>query len=239
MSTPIEPELPSPSADSLAKATSELNNLLQIISGTSSLIGNAEQAGSSSAEYLAMLRACIERTEKLAAQLGEHAGGTDEKRRMRPELAGFVRARKKSSSATVKHSILVVDDEPMALTLMERVLGDAGFHVVTAQSGFECVDIFRQQPFRFDAVLLDLSLPFMDGEETFARLRDLRAEIPVVLCTGFIEEERLNRLMASGLTGFLRKPIAPDEVVSVVRSILESVKYTSRNWNADGMSAVV
>jgi CheY-like chemotaxis protein len=158
---------------------------------------------------------------------------------MRPELAALVKVRRKQSPALIKHSILVVDDEPMALTLMERVLGEAGFHVVTAQSGFECIDIFRQQPYRFDAVLLDLSLPFMDGEEVFARLRDIRAEIPVVLCTGFIQQETLNRLMASGLTGFLRKPIAPEEIVGVVRSALESVKYTGGHWNADGMSAVV
>ena len=68
-------------------------------------------------------------------------------------------------------------------------------------------------------------MPFMDGEETFHRLREIRTDVPVMLCTGFIQNDRLERLMSAGLSGFLRKPFAPDEIASQVRAILESVKY--------------
>ena len=67
--------------------------------------------------------------------------------------------------------ILVVDDEPAARVLANRVFSEAGFEVVTVQSGFECLERFRKQPHGFDLILLDLSMPFMDGEETFRRLR--------------------------------------------------------------------
>src|SRR5437764_8446442 len=69
--------------------------------------------------------------------------------------------------------ILVVDDEPAARVLANRVFTEAGFEVTTAQSGFECLDKFRVRPNWFDLIVLDLSMPFMDGEETFRRLRSL------------------------------------------------------------------
>jgi len=49
--------------------------------------------------------------------------------------------------------------------------------------------------------------------------------MPIVLCTGFIQSDRLERLMTDGLSGFLRKPLAPDEIIGSVHSILESVKF--------------
>jgi CheY-like chemotaxis protein len=223
----------------MCKSTSELNNLLQIISGTSSLIQTSGEDRESSEKYLAMLRASIERAEKVAADLTEQAGGTRQKVAMHPDLSGFVRPKTSPDSAKTKQSILVVDDEQMALTLVKRILTDAGYDVVTAQSGFECLDLFRQRPFNFHLVLLDLMMPFMDGEETLQRLREIRADTPVVLCAGFVQQDRLDRLMSAGLAGFLRKPVAPDEIVSLVRSMLQSVKYSRGNVNSGGVSAVI
>jgi CheY-like chemotaxis protein len=69
-------------------------------------------------------------------------------------------------------------------------------------------------------------MPLMDGEETFSRLREIRPDIPVMLATGFIQEERLERLKSVGLAGFVRKPIPPDELILSVQAILEFVKYS-------------
>jgi len=217
------------SKESVSKATSELNNLLQIISGTSAEIGNLWEGSNSSEEYLAMLRSSINRAEAVAAQLAEQAGGTDQKVQMHPELASFLKPKTITEMPRAKSTILVIDDESMALVLIKRLLGEAGYHVVTAQSGFEALDLFRRQPQGFHLVLLDLTMPFMDGEETFHRLREIRADIPVVLCTGFIRQDRLDRLMKAGIAGFLRKPLAPDEIVDHVRSVLASLKYAQNS----------
>jgi CheY-like chemotaxis protein len=83
---------------------------------------------------------------------------------------------------------------------------------------------FARTPQRFDLVLLDLSMPFMDGEETFHRLRKLNPEILVLLNTGFIDKGRLERMLAEGLAGFLRRPYRPDEVVSQIQSILAAAR---------------
>jgi CheY-like chemotaxis protein len=211
-------------AEPISKATSELNNLLQIIAGTSSVIENIWEGTDGSEKYLAMLRASIERAEKVTAELAHHAGGCEKKTLFNPEMAGFAKTKNAPGSAP-RQNILVVDDEEMALTLVKRILSDAGFHVVTAQSGFDCLDIFRRRAHSFDLVLLDLTMPFMNGEETFARLHEIRPDVPVVLCTGFIDQERLNRMLRAGLSGFLRKPIAPNEIVGHVRSILEGARF--------------
>ena len=215
----------SPSKDDLSKASSELNNLLQIISGTSSEIANLRKGNDGSEEYVSMLRASIERAEAVAAQLAHQAGGTRQKTAMHPELTGFAKPKKVAPMPAAKPQILVVDDEEMGLMLVKQLLTTAGYQVTTAQSGFECLDLFRRQPFGYQLVLLDLTMPFMDGEETFQRLKEIRPDVSVMLCTGFIQNERLERMMTAGLTGFLRKPFAPDEIVGQVKAIMESVKY--------------
>jgi CheY-like chemotaxis protein len=239
MSQPSERQSDQGAPTPLSKAASDLNNLLQIMSSTSSLIEQGHRGGDSD-QYLAMLRASIERAEQVAADLVRQAGGPKEKAVVCPELGPLVKSKKGREELSMgKQCILVVDDEEMALTLVGRILTEAGYRVVTAQSGFECLDAFRLRPHEFHAVLLDLTMPFMDGEETFQRLREIRPDIPVVLCTGFVQQDRLDRLMNAGLTGFLRKPIPPDEIINVVRSILQSVKYSGGIMSAGGIPAVM
>ena len=224
------------SKEIVSKAASELNNLLQIISGTSTEIANLRAENDGSQQYLSMLRASLERAQAVAGQLGEQAGGTDQKSAMRPDLAAFVKPKKVAEMPLPKPQILAVDDEEMAVTLLKQLLTTAGYRVTTAQSGFECLDLFRRRPLSYQLVLLDLTMPFMDGEETFQRLREIRADIPVMLCTGFIQNDRLERLMTAGLSGFLRKPFAPDEIVGQVKAILETVKYARASGLAEDSS---
>ena len=117
--------------------------------------------------------------------------------------------------------LLVVDGEPMAHVMAKRILSEEGFEVETAQSGFECLDLFRKRPRQFDLVLLDLSMPFMDGEETFGRLRGIIPDVVVLLNTGFIAKERLDRLVAEGMAGVLRKPQRPSALVAPVSPATE------------------
>ena len=124
--------------------------------------------------------------------------------------------------------ILVVDDEPAARVLANRVFSEAGFEVVTVQSGFECLTQFRERPNWFDLILLDLSMPFMDGEETFRRLRAINPKVVVLLSTGFLAQaqDRIDRMLAAGLAGSIRKPHRPDELLARVQAVLEDVKHS-------------
>lgn len=77
-------------------------------------------------------------------------------------------------------------------------------------------------------ILLDLSMPFMDGEETFKRLRAINPKVVVLLSTGFLAQaqERIDRMLAGGLAGSIRKPHRPDELLGQVQTILERVKIS-------------
>ena len=132
--------------------------------------------------------------------------------------------------------ILVVDDEPAARVLANRVFSEASYEVTTVQSGFECLERFRKRPRWFDLILLDLSMPFMDGEETFRRLRDIHPGVVVLLSTGFTAQERVDRMLAAGMAGFIRKPHRPDELLARVRAILEDVKLARAGCAASDMT---
>src|SRR5204862_7606834 len=102
--------------DDNSKVASELNNLIQIISGTSSLIENIWEARPGSEKYFEMLRASIERAEQVTAQLAAQAGGTNRKRILTPNLEQhFAEVLIAGGPGQPRHSILAADDEAMAL----------------------------------------------------------------------------------------------------------------------------
>ncbi len=154
-------------------AASELNNLLQIVSGTVSMLENVWEGAPGSEKYFEMLLVSVERAAKVTAQLVQQVGGADDKILLHPALVAEFKTKPVTKRAPVSRCILIVDDEPMALILGQRILAQAGYTVVVAQSGFDALDLFRANPLKFDLVLLDLTMPFMDGEETFKRLRSI------------------------------------------------------------------
>jgi CheY-like chemotaxis protein len=220
-----------------SKVASELNNLIQIISGTSSLIENIWEGRPGSEKYFEMLRASIERAEQVTAQLVAQAGGTNRKRLLPSNLEQrFDEALIAGAPNQRKHSILVVDDEPMALELLHGVLSDAGYEVAVAQSGFESLDLFRRDTQAFDLILTDLSMPLMDGEETFERLRQMSPTVNVVLMAGFVDSGRLEKMMNNGLSGFVGKPFAPVEILAVVTSVISAA---DQKEGTSGIAAAV
>ena len=220
-----------------SKVASELNNLIQIISGTSSLIENIWEGRPGSEKYFEMLRASIERAEQVTAQLVAQAGGTNRKRLLPSDLEQrFDEALIAGAPNQRKHSILVVDDEPMALELLHGVLSDAGYEVAVAQSGFESLDLFRRDTQAFDLILTDLSMPLMDGEETFERLRQMSPTVNVVLMAGFVDSGRLEKMMKNGLSGFVGKPFAPVEILAVVTSVISAA---DQKEGTSGIAAAV
>ncbi len=204
-------------------AASELNNLLQIVSGTVSMLENVWEGAPGSEKYFEILQVSVERAAKVTAQLVQQVGGANERIVLHPSLAAGFKTKPvtKRPLLSASRCLLVVDDEPMALTLGEKILSQAGYTVVVAQSGFDALDLFRENPRRFDLVLLDLTIPFMDGEETFKRLRSIDPGVAVLLNTGFIEKHRLERMMTNGLAGYLRRPYRPDDVIEQIEIVLE------------------
>ncbi len=102
--------------------------------------------------------------------------------------------------------ILVVDDEPKVRKILGDILECAGYTVIRARDGQEAIDVFRREGDSIDCVLLDLSMPKLDGEEVFRELRLIRSDVRVLLTSGFTEKEFIDRLEGAGFAGFIQKP---------------------------------
>jgi PAS domain S-box-containing protein len=117
-------------------------------------------------------------------------------------------------------TVLVVDDEQSVREVTCRMLESLGFAVEAAPDGREAVAAFRERPERFVCVLLDLTLPGMDGAEIFRHLREVRADVPVVVISGYGEDEAAARVAGATPSGFLAKPFTPEQLRGTLRATL-------------------
>ena len=102
--------------------------------------------------------------------------------------------------------VLLVDDEETVRSVGKRMLERMGFEVETASDGREALDAFRRDPDRYSVVLLDLTMPHMDGEACFRELRRVNANVRVILSSGYNQQELTTRFAGKGLAGFIQKP---------------------------------
>lgn len=102
--------------------------------------------------------------------------------------------------------VLVVDDEPTVCEIARDMLGEIGLIVLTASDGHQAVEVFRENIERISCVLLDLTMPGLDGIETFLEMRRLRPDVKVILSSGYNEQDVTQRLVDKGLAGFIQKP---------------------------------
>ena len=112
--------------------------------------------------------------------------------------------------------ILLVDDEEAVRSIGAKVLQRTGFEVSVAANGLEALDALRDSG-PFDAVLLDLIMPGMDGEETLRTLRLTHPDLPVIMSSGYPEQEVAQRIDPRQVSGFVQKPYT----LATLRSAIE------------------
>ncbi len=116
--------------------------------------------------------------------------------------------------------ILVVDDEDGPRRVFRLMLEDSGFDVVEAVDGEDALRVFGNDPHGIDCVLLDLSMPRLRGDEVLREMRRVREDIPVVLISGFSEQEILDRLNGASNVRTLQKPVTTDVLVAAVGGLI-------------------
>ncbi len=119
-------------------------------------------------------------------------------------------------------TILVVDDEETVRVVCQRILEGRGFRVLTADDGLSGLQLFRQEADQISLVLLDMTMPHMDGEETFREMRQIRPHVQVILTSGYSEQDATGRFAGKGLAGFIQKPFFPATLLGKIREIMES-----------------
>lgn len=118
-------------------------------------------------------------------------------------------------------TILLVDDEEVLLTVTSKMLVRLGFEVLTARDGLEALDVYRENRDAIVCVIMDLTMPNMNGEECFRELRRINGEVSVILCSGFNEQDATQRFVGKGLAGFIQKPYRFSTLSAKLREILE------------------
>jgi two-component system, cell cycle sensor histidine kinase and response regulator CckA len=103
-------------------------------------------------------------------------------------------------------TILVVDDEPVVRASTAEMLERIGYTVLEARDGLEALETFRRAPGEISLVLLDLTMPRMDGHETLRELQKLQPDVKVILCSGYHEQEAMKETRLGDSVGFLPKP---------------------------------
>ena len=121
--------------------------------------------------------------------------------------------------------ILVVDDEPAFVSLVEQVLTKKGYEVLKASNGQESLRVFFDH--RPDLVLLDVAMPKMDGWQTCHRIRDV-SDVPIIIITGrHIAESEIVRGLDYGADDYLIKPVRNRELVARVQAVLRRAELPS------------
>jgi CheY-like chemotaxis protein len=117
---------------------------------------------------------------------------------------------------------LVVDDEAVVRELVGELFKGTGFTVLTATDGREAVEVFRANSDQIRFVLLDMTMPHMDGRETFEALQEIRDDVPVILSSGFNEQYARSRFPGKSPAEFIQKPYALNRLLEVVRKVLST-----------------
>ena len=129
--------------------------------------------------------------------------------------------RTKAPIPTGTERILFIDDEKSLVDLGQQILERLGYDVTIRTSSLEALELFMEQPDKFDLVITDMTMPNMTGDELAAKLMNIRADIPVILCTGYSERISRERAQKLGIKEFILKPIVMRELAKTVRGVLD------------------
>lgn len=237
--------MPDPGKLHWIKSTAnELNNLLQVITESSQVLEALCAGTPDAAKYFAILRNGVDRATRTTQQMVDRVGGFSISTEMEPPQPGAAAIRSTVPTPThvppaadlavsdikihnpmgARELVMIVDDEDFVTLLAQRVLTDEGYRVVTARDGLQAIEIYRKLRDQVALIILDFTMPVMDGSDTFAELLTINPQVPVVLSSGFAEQERLRTMLARGLRGFIPKPYTQQKLLTQIRSTLDALQ---------------
>jgi PAS domain S-box-containing protein len=117
--------------------------------------------------------------------------------------------------------ILFVDDELTIVLMTEKMLGHLGYEVSGFTSSLKALEVFRSDPRAFDLVISDLTMPGLTGDVLAERIRALRPDIPVILCTGYDEKRMVEKAENLGIDEFVIKPVVGAQLTRLIRKVMD------------------
>jgi CheY-like chemotaxis protein len=123
-------------------------------------------------------------------------------------------------------TILVVDDEPVLRELVKTELERRGYSVLVAENGRDAVSVLREKVSEITAVVLDLTMPVMGGEEAFRQIREIRPELPILISSGYGEFFAREQFGVADSLSFIQKPYTPTKLAD---KLSQSILRTPHN----------
>ncbi len=114
--------------------------------------------------------------------------------------------------------VLVVDDEPAILQLMQTILENLGYQVTLCEGGKKAIDLMKTTRPHFDMAFIDVVMPEIDGVETCKFLKEIQPTINIVMMTGYAVEEKIQECMRYGIIDYLYKPFNIDQIENIIES---------------------
>ncbi len=125
-------------------------------------------------------------------------------------------------------AILIIDDEELPQSVVAEMLQQLGYTVFSASSGHEGIEILKKQTKAISAVLVDMTMPDLDGIQTATAIKQLQPETPIILMSGYSENEALSNLGKDCISAFLPKPFGVNELKEVISKWIPESKSKAR-----------
>jgi two-component system, cell cycle sensor histidine kinase and response regulator CckA len=122
---------------------------------------------------------------------------------------------------TGEERILFIDDEEALAEMGEEILANLGYEVITKTNGADALELLKADPHRFDLVITDQTMPELTGVELAKEILATRANMPIIMCTGFSHLVDAGKARAAGIRAFAMKPLTKREIAKTVRKVLD------------------
>ena len=118
-------------------------------------------------------------------------------------------------------TVLLVDDDEMIIDAIQDVLKILGYKVLSALSGKEAIQIYKENKEKIDIVILDMIMPEMGGRDTYYKLKEINPDVKVLLSSGYSLNNHVAEMLGQGCDGFIQKPFSIRELSQKIREILD------------------
>jgi CheY-like chemotaxis protein len=140
-----------------------------------------------------------------------------------PQITGRIKADEVTDDEipTGSERVLFIDDEEALVEMGEDILAELGYEVTSRMNGTEALALFKADPSRFDLVITDQTMPEMTGAELAKEVLAIRADMPIIMCTGFSHVVNEEKAEAAGIRAFAMKPLTKREIARTIRKVLD------------------
>ena len=218
----------------LRSTANDLNNLLQVILESSKALKPLCETDAETLRYYSFLSNGLDRAQMVTAQMAAKLGGLSDliatlavapAAPPAPPIADNQGFQDYIQNPNGKAElIMVIDDEKVVLDLASAVLVSEGYRVVAMTDVFKSLSIYEKMQDQIALVILDYTMPIMDGAEVFDELKKVNRNAAIMLSSGFAEQQSVRSMLTRGLRGFLPKPYSREKLLSQVRSTLDAIK---------------